>query len=102
MNNPFEAETNDIRARGEQALGALREKQKDLEGYKEKTDTLIDTISGVVTAGVAKGGKALAGAAKLFVKGISRRTARLAEDDEGGDSEGVDSIRRYLLLLNKR
>ena len=78
MNNPFEAETNEIRARGEQALGALREKQKDLEGYKEKTDTLIDTISGAVTgvgatagavgAGVAKGGKALAGAAKLFVK----------------------------------
>ena len=76
MNNPFEAETNDIRARGEQALGALREKQKDLEGYKEKADTLIDTISGVVTgvgatagavgAGVAKGGKALAGAAKII------------------------------------
>lgn len=98
--NPFEAETNDIRARGEQALGALREKQKDLEGYKEKADTLIDTISGVVTgvgatagavgAGVAKGGKALAGAAKIIRKGISRQAARLAEDGEGAEAEGVD------------
>ena len=58
--NPFEAETNDIRARGEQALGALREKQKDLEGYKEKADTLIDTISGVVTGVGATAGAELA------------------------------------------
>ena len=76
---PFEeAETNEIRARGEQALGALREKQKDLEGYKEKKDTLIDTISGVVTgvgatagavgAGVAKGGKRWQELLKLFVR----------------------------------
>ena len=64
--------------------------------------TGVGATAGAVGAGVAKGGKALAGAAKLFVKGISRRTARLAEDDEGGDAEGVDSIRRYLLLLNKR
>ena len=39
---------------------------------------------------------------KLFRKGISRRAARLTEDGEGGDAEGVDSMRRYLLLLNKR
>ena len=60
----------------------MREKQKDLEGYKEKTDTLIDTISGVVTGVGATAGAVGAANAGDAVVGAVGTTA--AESVAGG------------------
>ena len=105
------SETARVRGQAEEALGALREKQKDLEGYKEKVDNLTDTVSGAVTgigaagaaggAAVAKAGKGLVGAAKIIRKGIARSAggeAGEAEEEIGEVEEREDVASSFAKL----